>query len=573
MSSEKYFKFPKITGQKQYEALRAFYLEGIPGNEVARRFGYTYAAFNTLKQRFKSGQIKFFFTPPTGPGSSRISKDDRDKIIEYRKKGLSVPEIVTVLETIGIIIGNSSVGRILDQEGFPKLARRTQLKIGITKDNTILPDIAQNLILKTLDDWSGECAVGGIFLFAPIIEHYGLTKIIQNIKLPGTNKIDNVGYILSMLALKLVGKERLGQINDYNFDRGLGLFAGLNVLPKSTAISTYSFRLNQKDVRNFLFQFVKAQNKIKTYSGNTINLDYHTIQHYGDESTLETHWAGARGKRVKGVLTLIAQDGDSRCQLYVDTDIKRSEADDKILDFVAFWKKIRGKFNHTLIFDSKLTNYHNLSLLASDHIKFITLRRRGKKLVEDANKIPASEWKKIRIDTIRRKFKNPMIHDSIVVLRENNLKVRQLIMKGNGHEDPAFFITNDYKSSAKDIVTRYTKRWNIENSIEEAISFFNINSLSSPILIKVHLDVVLTMIADTLYYHLAQSLRGFETCDSSKIFRHFINMPADIEVTKKEILLKFPLRAHSPVLRSAGLDKWTKPISWLGHRKIKFQWG
>jgi len=42
---------------------------------------------------------------------------------------------------------------------------------------------------------------------------------------------------------------------------------------------------------------------------------------------------------------------------------------------------------------------------------------------------------------------------------------------------------------------------------------------------------------------------------------------------ENEIVVKYPLRAHSPVLRSAGLDKWIESISWLGNRKLKFQWG
>jgi len=146
-------------------------------------------------------------------------------------------------------------------------------------------------------------------------------------------------------------------------------------------------------------------------------------------------------------------------------------------------------------------------------------------------------------------------------------------MKGNGREEPAFFITNDNKSAVCEIITRYSKRWRIENGISEAIGFFNLNALSSPILIKIHFDVVLTMIADTLYYYLAQSLRGFEKCNAEKIFRHFIDMPANIEVSDTTIHVAYPLRAHSPVLRSAKLDVWAKPISWLGNRKIVFSWG
>ncbi len=122
------------------------------------------------------------------------------------------------------------------------------------------------------------------------------------------------------------------------------------------------------------------------------------------------------------------------------------------------------------------------------------------------------------------------------------------------------------------IVERYAKRWNVENVIEEAVSFFNLNALSSSILIKVYFDAVTTMVADTLYYHFAKSLRGFEECDAAKIFRHFIDIPAKISVHSDEIKVKFPLRAHTPVLRSAGLDKWIPRISWLGNRKLTFEW-
>jgi hypothetical protein len=572
INPDSFFKHPATAGQKQYEALRGYFVDHIPGKEICRRFGYAYSAFNSLKQRFKAGGVQFFVTPPPGPKGPRLSAELREQIIDYRKKQLSAYQIAEVLETLGSPTSVSTISRILSDEGFARLPRRTQLLIGMTKDNTIVPSRAKELDTSALDGWSGECSVGGIFLFAPLLEHCGILNAIHHAKLPGSPEISALNYTLSMLALKLVGKERLSQINDFNFDQGFGLFAGLNVLPKSTAISTYSYRLSQKTVNSFMRAFAEKQNTLKTYGSDTINLDFHTIQHYGEQSVLEEHYAGARSKRVKGALTFIAQDCDSRCQLYVQTDIARSEADDQILRFVEYWKKIRGRFRQTLVFDSKLTTYENLAALDADGITFITLRRRGKNLVEQAESIPSDQWVRIKIDSPKRKFQNPLVHDSIIDLADFG-SIRQLIMKGNGREEPAFFITNDRKSATKDIVNSYAKRWRIENSIAEAISFFNLNKLSSPILIKIHFDVVLTMIADTLYYYLAQSLRGFEKCNADKIFRCFVDMPAKIEVAADTILIRFPLRAHSPVLRSAKLDSWSQPISWLGNRKVLYSWG
>jgi hypothetical protein len=206
----------------------------------------------------------------------------------------------------------SSVARVFQEEGFPKLPRRTQLKIGLTKDNTIVPLSAESIKPENLNGWEGDCAVGGIFLLAPLLEHFGVPKLIDKSGLPASGKISALNYVFSMLALKLIGKERLSQIDDFNFDRGLGLFGGLkNVLPKCTAISTYSYRLSSRHIREFMRRFVARQNAMKTYNSDTINLDFHTIQHYGDESVLDEHWSGARSKRVKGALTLIQGYGQS----------------------------------------------------------------------------------------------------------------------------------------------------------------------------------------------------------------------------------------------------------------------
>jgi transposase len=567
-----FFKRPAIAGQKQYEALRGHFIDHVPGREAARRFGYTYAAFNSLKQRFKAGSLTFLFTASPGPKGPRVSTELRQRIIEHRRKRLSAYQIAEILETLGTPVSVSTISRILTEEGFSKLPRRTQLLIGITKDNTIVPAYASELDPKSLSGWRGTCAVGGIFLFAPLLEHFGVIDAIEKAKLPRSPDISPLNYTLSMLALKLVGKPRLSQINDFNFDKGLGLFAKLNILPKSTAISTYSYRLSQKNVNAFMQAFVQKQTAMKTYGSDTINLDFHTIQHYGEESVLGEHFAGARNKNVKGALTFFAQDCDSRCQIYVKTDIGHGEADDQVLQFVKFWRKICGPFRQTLVFDSKLTTYEKLAELDADGVTFITLRRRGKNLVKALDAIPAKDWTRITIDSPKRKYKNPLTYDSRIKLPSIG-EIRQIVMKGNGREEPAFFITNDDKSTVSEVISHYCKRWRIENGIAEAVNFFNLNMLSSPILIKIHFDVVLTMIADTLYYYLAQSLRGFEKCNAEKIFRHFVDMPATIEVSDSAIHVAFPLRAHSPVLRSAKLGAWAKPISWLGNRKIIFSWG
>ncbi len=50
------------------------------------------------------------------------------------------------------------------------------------------------------------------------------------------------------------------------------------------------------------------------------------------------------------------------------------------------------------------------------------------------------------------------------------------------------------ESPVERIVGDSTRRLRVENVISEAVRFFNLNALSSPILTKVHFDVAMTMI-------------------------------------------------------------------------------
>ncbi len=56
----------------------------------------------------------------------------RNKICSWREHRLSAGEIAQLLSEDGIEISVRTVERILAEEGYPKLPRRTRLKIGLT---------------------------------------------------------------------------------------------------------------------------------------------------------------------------------------------------------------------------------------------------------------------------------------------------------------------------------------------------------------------------------------------------------------------------------------------------------
>lgn len=549
MRDHTFFTRPTPGWQRRYEALRASFVERMPAKTVAERFGYTAEYVRLLRHLFVHEKLDFTDPVPEGTAARRaVSTEIRKKIRAFREQQFSASEISQLLSEEGLKISVRTVERVLAEEGFPRLPRRTRVQRGRTVTGAEIPERSEKLLLEEWDGKRLSCSAAGVFLFTPFLAQLDIHRVVEQADLPGSKVIPAISYLHSFLALKLLGTERYAHANDHGFDLGLGLFAGLNVLPKCTAMSTYSYSLDEVQLSQLQQAFIRQASDLGLYEGNIINLDFHTVPHFGEESVLEEHWAGARGRRMKGALTLFAQDAATKLILYGASDILREEANDQVLSFLSFWNSVHRGIRPMLIFDSRFTTYPILSELNSSRIKFITLRRRGKNLLDRAERLTG--WKRIHLENTKRKYPNPQVHESTIQLRGYEGELRQLIVRGTGREKPSFIITNDFDIATEEVVGGYSRRWRIENGISEAVKFFNLNCLSSPILVKVHFDVTMTMIADTLYSMLAQKLRGFKNCDAPKLYRHFVRGKGMISVDGRDITVVYPRRAHNPILRA-----------------------
>ncbi|MBM4318801.1 MAG: transposase [Deltaproteobacteria bacterium] len=562
MNDATFFTRPAFDWQRRYEALRALFVDRKPPRVVAGKFNYSYGYIRLLKHQFVHGKIDFSEPVTEGQVARRgVTSEVRKKVRQWRERRLSAGEITELLSEEGSELSVRTVQRVLAEEGFPRLPRRTRLKLGLTVKGAEVPEVAEQVDFDALEGRHYDSAAAGVFLFAPFLAQLDIAGVVEKAKLPGSKVIPAISYVLSFLALKLLGNERYAHVGDHAFDGGLALFAGLNSLPKCTAMSTYSYSLDEDHIERLQRAFVEQAVKLGLYEGNVINLDFHTVPHYGEESVLEKHWAGARGKTMKSALTLFAQDAESKLMLYTDADIRRAEADDQVLQFLEFWKQVRRGVEPMLVFDSRFTTYTKLSELNAQKVRFITLRRRGERLLADVDKL--SPWTRIHVPHAKRKYPNPLVHESNVKLKGYDGELRQIIVRGNGHEKPAFLITNDTDSPTELVVSNYARRWRIENGLAEAVDFFHLNALSSPILTKVHFDVALTLVADTLYTMLARKLRGFEECNAAKLFRHFVRGKATVSAGKRKLTVTFPRRAHNPILRRVPWDQLPSEIPGL----------
>ena len=80
---------------------------------------------------------------------------------------------------------------------------------------------------------------------------------------------------------------------------------------------------------------------------------------------------------------------------------------------------------------------------------------------------------------------------------------------------------------------------------------------------------MMTMIADTLYWRLAQNLRGFEKCDANTIYRNFVHGQGVVAVKNGEIFVNYPKRAYNPILRAVDWQRLPQGIPWLDGANLK----
>jgi len=318
--------------------------------------------------------------------------------------------------------------------------------------------------------------------------------------------------------------------------------------------------------------YATQQNYPQFYEGETINLDFHAIPHYGEKSMLEKNWVGSKHQSMKSAQTFLAQDGESRMLLYENSNIDRADAPDEIIKFTNYWLRVRGILNQTLVFDSKLTTYGHLEKMANDDIKFITLRRRGKKMIERISNISDHKWETIDLKKSKRKHGKFKVYEERIQLPRTDLMVRQLVFKDHGREKPTFLITNNEEFDIETLARYYANKWLIENKIAEIVDFFNVNALSSPFMIRIYFDVLLSLVADTLYRLLANDLKRYEQCTPKTIFSEFINCRCDGIVDGNEVLIRMKKKKTSPILKSSPVYQKSYEVPWWDNMKCRYEW-
>jgi transposase len=565
-----YFLSPVTAAQRRYEALRAFFVEGASRAEAADRFGYTPATMASLVRDFRAGRLDFFALRGLARRRSPAKERARARIVELRQAGHSAVEISAALRIEGMALNRTGVGEVLAEEGFGRLKtrpyrervlpRRAELPRAERIDFARLPEVCDTL-------------AAGLFLAIPDLVALDLPALVKAGGYPGTKAISAVNSVLSLLALKMVGMRRVSHVDDLAADPGAALFAGLTALPKTTALTTYSYRGEHDHQRRFLQALDASMIAAGMLPAEdaVFDLDFHAIMHWGTDPALEKHYVPTRSQRSRSVLTFFAQDSTTHNLLYANADLSKTTQNREVVEFCDHWLAASGREPAMLVMDQKVTTRAVLAELDARNIDFLTLRMRSATLVAQIEALPATAFTTIALDRPGR-YRRPRVAElADVAISGYPGTVRQFIVTGLGRDAPTVIITNNRQTKTKTLIERYAHRMCIEQRLAEAITGFHLDALAGAVNLNIDLDVTLTVLAAAACSGLRKRLPGYAGATPDTIQRRFLETSGQIVNRGDHILVRLNRRTYSPVLRHADLPAVTT-VPWWGGRQLRFEY-
>src|SRR5713101_6130002 len=403
---------PGQVNQRRYEALRAYLHEGATLQQAAGATGYTRAALASLVRDLRAGRLTLF-APPGVPGRKSAPRKDaaRGRVIELRREGLSVYEISARLTREGTPLGRTA-------------GRDTRLPAAAVIDFAALPARVHT-------------TMAGLLLAIPDLVALDLPALVTAAGYPGTRVIPATSWLLSLLALKLTATRRVSHVDDLLIaDPAAALLAGLAILPKKSALTSYSYRLSHDHQRAFLaaLDAKMIASGLASREEAIFDLDFHAVMHWGRDPVLEKHYVPTRSQRARSVLTFFAQDSGTHNLVYGNADISKATQAREVIAFCDHWKQVSGKDPKMLVMDQKVTTQAILGELDERGIKFLTLRMRSRALVKYISSLTSKDFTTITLDR-PGPYNRPRVHeDPAVKLTSYPGTVRQLVVTGLGRD-------------------------------------------------------------------------------------------------------------------------------------------
>jgi hypothetical protein len=251
----------------------------------------------------------------------------------------------------------------------------------------------------------------------------------------------------------------------------------------------------------------------------------------GDDSHLENNWSGKRGKALSSMLAVLVHDPDSGLIDYGNANILQKGESAVVLEFLDFYHSNSTKKDDRLryiVFDSRFTNYENLKKLDQADIKFITIRRRGKLMLDRITELPTEGWKKVKVECAGNKHRTLRVYDEQVFLKGYDQNIRQISITGNGKIKPAVIITNDF-------------------------------------------DLTMSILAHNLYRLFALELERYSNLSIQSLYDKFVLNGADIIIRENTITVQLKKKRNLPLILEVMKKYSRHKYPWLNNMNVIFE--
>jgi len=196
---ERVFLEPTAPTHRQYEALRAYFVEGLPSQEAAKRFGSTPGSFRVLWHQFRQHPHRsFFLQPRKGPHHAPKRDPVRDHVVTLRKQNFSIDDISAALKAAGHHLSPVTISLLWKEEGFARLPRRADDE----RPAPPRPTAAAVTDVRRLDLRPRQLRTtfGGLFLLLPSLAAIPFDQLLDEAGLPGSKKIPAAHAMRALLA-------------------------------------------------------------------------------------------------------------------------------------------------------------------------------------------------------------------------------------------------------------------------------------------------------------------------------------------------------------------------------------
>lgn len=306
--------------------------------------------------------------------------------------------------------------------------------------------------------------------------------------------------------------------------------------------------------------------------GRIINIDMHVTEYFGKEHLPEGHH-GTKNKPVRCWCTLLAQDQETANPIYHEVFLSHLNPIELLPGFIKKLKEIIGQVAYfTVVFDRgffKGAMFQELQSL--QRVRFVTLAKGYKKIIEQLEAIPASYFKEL--------CSGKAVVDTFLHITDYQGPLRTIVIKLLDTGKLIGILTNDPKTPDVELILRYARRWRIENLFKDTNSFLHLDRLPGLSQSKIDAFVTVKFLAYSLFNLLRSQLGGrFRSMTPESMFENLFNRKAHIQLIGDRLVVTFAyFQGQETVIeRFRNLDQKLAcynidpKVSWLGGAKMQF---